>query len=88
MSDLEKLPTELLEKVFLYCLNLNLPGSSPIIAAKLSSPTVFIQTVMAAFGPTWHDFVSSKQPPAEEVEDGYLQVSIFKVRIHLKVDKS
>lgn len=87
MSVLEKLPIELLEKVFLHCLNLDLPRSSPIIAGKLSSPMVFVQTVMAAFGPTWHGFVSVVQPPVEEMEDSYLQVGIFKVKIFLKVDK-
>jgi hypothetical protein len=53
MSPLEKLPTELLEKVFLYCMNLELPRSSPVIAGKLSSDVVYLHMITAAFGPTW-----------------------------------
>jgi hypothetical protein len=53
MSFLEKLPTELLEKVFLYCMNLELPRASPVIAAKLSSDIVYLHTIISAFGPTW-----------------------------------
>lgn len=53
MSFLEKLPTELLEKVFLYCMNLELPRASPVIAGKLSSETVYLHTIISAFGPTW-----------------------------------
>ena len=53
MSLLEKLPTELLERVFLYCLNLELPKSSPVISGKLSSQKMYNETIMAAFGPTW-----------------------------------
>lgn len=53
MSNLEKLPTELLEKVFLFCMNLQLPRASPVIAGKLSSEIVYLHTIMSAFGPTW-----------------------------------
>ena len=53
MSALERLPTELLQNVFLCCLSLNLPRASPVIAGKLSSPTMYSRTIMAAFGPTW-----------------------------------
>jgi hypothetical protein len=53
MSLLEKLPTELLEKVFLYCMNLELPRASLVIAGKLSSETVYLHTIISAFGPTW-----------------------------------
>ncbi|KAJ5053824.1 uncharacterized protein L3040_000115 [Drepanopeziza brunnea f. sp. 'multigermtubi'] len=53
MSPLEKLPTELLERVFRFCLNLELPRSSPIIGAKLSSSTILNWTVHASFGPCW-----------------------------------
>jgi len=53
MSLLEKLPTELLEKVFLYCMNLDLPRSSPVLAGKLSSEVVYLHTIAAAFSPTW-----------------------------------
>ncbi|PBP19264.1 actin cortical patch protein [Diplocarpon rosae] len=53
MSLLERLPTELLERVFQFCLNLDLPKASPIIAAKLSSQTICDWTVMRVFGPSW-----------------------------------
>jgi len=53
MSLLEKLPTEILEAVFLYCLNLELPRASPVIAGKLSSEIVYLHTILYAFGPTW-----------------------------------
>ncbi|KAK2626669.1 hypothetical protein QTJ16_003844 [Diplocarpon rosae] len=56
MSPLEKLPTELLERVFQFCVNLDLPKASPIIAAKLSSQTTCDWTVMRVFGPSWDKY--------------------------------
>lgn len=53
MSPLERLPTELLQQIFLYCLNLHLPRSSPVIAGKLSSTSMYHRAIIAAFGPTW-----------------------------------
>ncbi|KAE9380193.1 hypothetical protein N431DRAFT_432477 [Stipitochalara longipes BDJ] len=53
MCLLEKLPTELLERVFLYCMNLELPRASPVISGKLSSEVVYLHTIITAFGPTW-----------------------------------
>lgn len=53
MCSLEKLPTELLEEVFLYAQNLSLPLSSPVIATKLSSEAIYVKTVIQAFGLTW-----------------------------------
>jgi hypothetical protein len=53
MSNLERLPVELLEKIFLFCMNLDLPRSSPVIGGKLSSETTYNQTLINAFGPTW-----------------------------------
>lgn len=37
LSWIERLPTEILEQIFLYALNISLPRSSPVISAKLSS---------------------------------------------------
>lgn len=54
MSILERLPTELLEEIFLYCMNLNLPRASPIIAAKLSREAFYHKTIISAFGRTWY----------------------------------
>jgi hypothetical protein len=53
MAALERLPTELLEKVFLFALNFELPRSSPIIAAKLSSQHMYTSAIINLFGPTW-----------------------------------
>jgi hypothetical protein len=61
MSLLERLPTELLEEIFLYSMNLDLPRSSPVIGGKLSSEVVYIRTVLAAFENTWEWYYTS--PP-------------------------
>ena len=61
MSLLERLPTELLEEIFLYCMNLDLPRSSPVIGGKLSSEVVYTRTVLAAFENTWEWYYTS--PP-------------------------
>lgn len=53
MSHLEKLPTELLEDVFSYALNISLPKSSPVIGGKLSNKMIYSRAVNAAFSPTW-----------------------------------
>ena len=45
-APLEQLPTELLETIFLYHLNLSLPQASPIIASKLASKHVKAQVVL------------------------------------------
>lgn len=54
MSYLEKLPTELLEDIFFYCLNIALPRSSPIIGGNLSRKVTYARVVKAAFIPTWY----------------------------------
>ena len=54
MSSLERLPVELLEKIFLFCMNLDLPRSSPVVGGKLSSEIIYSQTLINAFGPTWN----------------------------------
>lgn len=53
MTPLERLPTELLEKIFLVSLNFNLPRSSPIIGIKLSNQYIYTTTTVAIFEPTW-----------------------------------
>lgn len=45
-TSLEQLPTELLETIFLYHLNLSLPQASPIIGSKLASKHVKTQVVL------------------------------------------
>ena len=44
-APLEQLPTELLETIYLYNLNLSLPQASPIIGSKLASKHVKTQTL-------------------------------------------
>ncbi len=75
MSLLERLPTEILENVFLYCLNLGLPRASPVIAGKLSSEIVYSHTIISALGPTWEKwhgrekFSKTKRNNEEDVAD-------------------
>jgi hypothetical protein len=79
MSHLESLPIELLEKVFFYSLNPDLARASPVISGKLSSETVYIRTVLAAFGPTWEEYHRYKRSvidPVPSIGDSKLQVRI------------
>jgi hypothetical protein len=78
MSLFEKLPTELLEKVFLYCMNLDLPRSSPVIAGKLSSEVIYLHTITAAFGPTWDKWHACERwlrLPKRDEQDGGMGAS-------------
>ncbi|PVH84895.1 hypothetical protein DL98DRAFT_60773 [Cadophora sp. DSE1049] len=70
MSLLEKLPTELLERVFQFCLNLDLPKASPVVAGKLSSVTVFNWTVMRVFGASWERGYARERVAGEKDLDG------------------
>lgn len=63
MSQLEKLPVELLEDVFFYCLNVSLPKASPVIAGKLSSSSVYTKIIDIAFQPTWEVCYGMKRTP-------------------------
>jgi hypothetical protein len=93
MSNLEKLPTELLEKVFLYCMNFDLPRSSPILGGKLSSETMYTQTIIHAFGPHWEACVRKEQYTLlQKVDLGYGSVADVerkeKEQIELQVNYS
>lgn len=91
MSNLEKLPTELLVDIFLYCMNIDLPRSSPVIGGKLTSELVYTRTVVAAFSPTWEagygkacpddyglsGFLGEPDTPKRGEGDGALQVSCY-----------
>ena len=88
MSDLEKLPTELLEAIFLYCMNLDLARSSPVIAGKLSSELMYSRTVIVAFGPTWDRWHAQERnrklqkdltdaDPILQVRIGIVSINIF-----------
>jgi len=48
LSFLERLPTELLEEIFLRCLNISLPRSSPILGQKLASNRTKSRLVLTA----------------------------------------
>jgi len=48
-SAIEDLPTEILQEIFKYSCNFNLPLCSPRIAAKLSSPSMYIAACDYAF---------------------------------------
>ncbi|RAL65989.1 hypothetical protein DID88_005650 [Monilinia fructigena] len=84
MSQLEKLPTELLETIFLYCLNLSLPACSPVIGGKLSSETVYSKTIIAAFDPIWDEWYGKIINPDLERDytgmDSSLQSAILRYR--------
>ncbi|KAG2418863.1 hypothetical protein HFD88_001965 [Aspergillus terreus] len=52
LSRLERLPVELIEKIFLYSLNVNLPRCSPSLAAVASSERIYRALILLAF---WND---------------------------------
>lgn len=53
MSSFEKLPTEVLENIYLHSMNYNLPRSSPVLAGRLSSNYIFIETIINVFRDPW-----------------------------------
>ena len=99
MSNLEKLPTELLVDIFLYCMNIGLPRSSPVIGGKLTNELVYTRTIVAAFGPTWEAGYGKTWPDdyglsgfLRELDtlkrgegDGALQVSCYRYENLLEV---
>lgn len=78
MSQLEKLPTELLETIFLHCLNLNMPACSPVIGGKLSSEFIYSKIIIHAFGPIWNDWYGKLIDPDRQgaTGDHALQVGL------------
>jgi hypothetical protein len=56
LSRLESLPVELIEKIFLYSLNVNLPRASPSLAATVSSERIYRALILRAF---WNDVPGS-----------------------------
>jgi hypothetical protein len=55
MSTLEKLPIEVLQRIFILSLSPNLPRASPIIGGSLSSKHVYLEALFAAFEETWEE---------------------------------
>lgn len=61
LSIIEALPVELIEKIFLYSLEVNLPCASPIIAGTLSSERIYRILILLAF---WDDHSGGPLSPA------------------------
>lgn len=57
LSRLESLPTELLQNIFLRCLEFNLPRSSIYLARALSDHTIYTWLLRLAFTSTISDFI-------------------------------
>ncbi|RAH86249.1 hypothetical protein BO86DRAFT_434928 [Aspergillus japonicus CBS 114.51] len=58
-SMLESLPNELIEKIFLHSLNVNLARSSPILAAAVSTERIYRALILLAF---WDDGTELSAP--------------------------
>ncbi|OJJ96361.1 hypothetical protein ASPACDRAFT_34839 [Aspergillus aculeatus ATCC 16872] len=66
-SLLESLPNELIEKIFLHSLNVNLARSSPILAAAVSTERIYRALILLAF---WDDSTElSASPYSRESRD-------------------
>ncbi|TGO88703.1 hypothetical protein BPOR_0146g00060 [Botrytis porri] len=83
MSELEKLPTEILEQIFFGCWNLSLPACSPVIGGKLSSAAVYNKIIITAFGPVWDRWYGQLLDPGLDLDysgNSSLQSTILKFR--------
>ncbi|KAF2398234.1 hypothetical protein EJ06DRAFT_532593 [Trichodelitschia bisporula] len=49
LATIEKLPTELLQEIFLHAPEVNLPRASPILALKLQHPLIYLQVCADVF---------------------------------------
>lgn len=83
LSYLERLPTEILQMVFLECLNINLPRASPRLASNLSSFYIKSQLFFIAFSSEGfklrhEDLLMRILPPSERIVD--LQNEILQLR--------
>lgn len=67
LSHLESLPAELIEQIFLDCLEFNLPRASPVLAASLSRERLFKTLILYAL---WNDPIFSERgtPAARAVK--------------------
>ncbi|KAI5303357.1 hypothetical protein KEM56_007637 [Ascosphaera pollenicola] len=91
LSGLETLPPELIEQIFLHCLECNLPFASPYIGAILSREVIYRLLIRVAFcrPPTaCYDLFFYKKRPSPQVnldrlgdeEIGSIQYGILKAR--------
>ena len=60
LSTIESLPVELIEKIFLHSLNVNLALASPYLASALSSERIYRLLILLAF---WEDSKSDFRSP-------------------------
>lgn len=92
LSRLECLPVELIEKIFLYALDVNLPRSSPVLATALSRERMYRIFILLSF---WNDLPVEKDAsrpviarilapaeyrPLEEEERKALQYDVLRCR--------
>ncbi|QPC69913.1 hypothetical protein HYE68_000665 [Fusarium pseudograminearum] len=67
---LQTLPAEIIESIFLYSANVDLPRASPVIGAKLSGRVTLIRFLMWAFYDTWDQcFGNLSTDPAKDKSD-------------------
>jgi hypothetical protein len=67
---LQALPAEIIESIFLYSANVDLPRASPVIGAKLSGRVTLIRFLMWAFHDTWNQcFGNLSTGPAKDKSD-------------------
>ena len=69
MSSFEKLPTEVLENIFLQSMNYNLPRSSPVLAGRLSSNYTYVQTIINGLGVSWRRrFIEGIESSVDDID--------------------
>ncbi|PKY06767.1 hypothetical protein P168DRAFT_325590 [Aspergillus campestris IBT 28561] len=71
-SHLESLPVELLERIFLYALNLQLPRASPALGAALSREGVYRALILRAF---WDDHYDGNDGEGVEGTGAWMSIS-------------
>jgi hypothetical protein len=64
-SLLECLPVELIEKIFLHSLDINLPRASPALAAAISSERMYRVLILLSFWSDFHPHIDNKGSRAE-----------------------
>lgn len=67
LSRLETLPVELMEKIFLYCLEVNLPRASPYVATSLTSERIYRLLILLSFWDNDHATQLSNYEPPDEI---------------------
>lgn len=72
-STLENLPTEVLQNIFLHSMSYNLPRASPVLAGRLSSNYIYMQTITNVLGQHWEtsitdEYVDYSEVPREQAD--------------------